>query len=45
MAEKIIGTDIEREKGYLYFLKGNPLVIYKAKMAHGGKKKKKKKSK
>lgn len=40
--EKIIETDIEREKGYLYFVKGNPLCIYKAKMARGGRKKKEK---
>ena len=37
--EKIAETDIPREKGYLYFLKGDPLAIYKAKLARGGRKK------
>lgn len=39
MAEQILKTDIPREQGYLYFVKGNPLAIYKAKMARGKKKK------
>lgn len=41
MAEKITDTDIPREKGYLYFTKGDPLEIWKAKMSRGGKSKKK----
>jgi hypothetical protein len=40
MAEQILKTDIPREEGFLYFVKGNPLMIYKAKMSRGGKKKK-----
>lgn len=36
--EKIIETDIEREEGYLYFCKGNPIAIYKAKQARGKRK-------
>ena len=39
--EKIAETDIEREEGYLYFCKGNPIAIYKAKMSRKGRKKKK----
>lgn len=31
----------KREKGWLYFVKGDKLEIFKAKMARGGKKKKK----
>lgn len=42
MAEKILETNIPRESGFLYFTKGNPLAIYKAKMSRGGRKKKKK---
>jgi len=43
MAEKIHQTDIEREKGYLYYVKDvdGKLAIFKAKMARGGKKEKK----
>jgi len=37
--EKLAETDIVREKGFLYFVKGNPLCIYKAKMARGRRKK------
>lgn len=40
MGEKIAETDIKREEGFLYFLKGNPLEIWKAKMGRGRKKKK-----
>ena len=39
-SEKIHETGILREEGYLYFLKGNPMVVYKVKMARGRKKKK-----
>lgn len=38
MAEKISDTDIDREEGYLYFIKGDPLEIWKAKMKQGRKK-------
>lgn len=31
----------KRQKGYLYFVKGDDLMVYKVKMARGGKKKKK----
>ena len=41
MAEQILKTDIPREEGYLYFVKGNPLILCKAKMSRGGRKKKK----
>lgn len=34
----------QRKDGYLYFVKGDDLEVYKAKMARGGRKKKKKKS-
>jgi hypothetical protein len=37
--EKILDTTINREKGYLYFVKGDPLAIYKAEMSRGRKKK------
>jgi len=43
MAEKILDTNIPREEGHLYFVKGNPLSLYKAKMARGGRKKQEKK--
>ena len=39
--EEILKTNIERETGYLYFVKGSPLVLCKTKMARGGKSKKK----
>jgi len=39
MAELIAKTDIKREEGYLYFCKGDPLCLYKAKMVHGRRKK------
>ena len=42
--EKLLETEIPREKGFLYFLKGNPLCIYKAEMSRGGRPKKKKES-
>ena len=41
MAEKILETEIPRETGYLYFTKGSPLEIWKAKMSRSGKSKKK----
>ena len=41
MGEEILKTDIEREEGYLYYVKGSPLVLCKAKMKRGGKKKSK----
>lgn len=31
MAEKIAQTDIEREQGYFYFCRDNPIAIYRAK--------------
>ena len=31
----------KRESGWLYFVKGNALEVWKAKMARGGRKKKK----
>ena len=31
--EEILRTNIPREKGYLYFLKGDPLSVCKAEMA------------
>jgi hypothetical protein len=40
MAEKIAETNIKREEGYLYFCKGSPIAVYKAKMVRGGRKKK-----
>ena len=40
MAEKIAETEIPREKGFLYFTKGDPLEIWKAKMSRSGKRKK-----
>ena len=40
MGEEILATEIEREEGYLYYIKGDPLTICKAKMKRGGKKKK-----
>lgn len=40
MAIAIFKTNIPREQGYLYFCKGDPITIYKAKMARGEKKKK-----
>lgn len=43
MAEKILKTDIPREEGYLYFCKGNPIEVYKAKMSRKGRTKKAKK--
>ena len=43
MAEAILKTDIPREEDNLYFVKNDPLEIWKAKMSRGGKKKKKKK--
>jgi hypothetical protein len=45
MAEPILKTDIPRESDCLYFCKGNPIVVYKAKMSRGGRKAKKKKAK
>jgi len=39
MGEEILQTNIEREEGYLYYTKGNPLIVCKAKMKRGGKKK------
>lgn len=36
----ILKTDLPREKGKLYFVKGNPLEIWEAEMAKGGRKKK-----
>ena len=42
MGEKIAETEIPREKGYLYFTKGDPLEIWKAKMSRSGKSSKKK---
>jgi len=41
MSERILKTEINREKDYLYFVKGDPLELHKAKMQHGGRKKKK----
>ena len=41
MAEKIFDTEVPREKGYLYFFKGDPLEGWKAKMSRSGKSKKK----
>lgn len=35
----MLETDIEREKGYLYFTKGNPVRVYRAKIGLGGRKK------
>ncbi len=40
MAKKLLQTDIKREKGKLYFCKGDPIEVYEAEMAHGRKKKK-----
>ena len=40
--EKIAETEIPREKDFLYFLKGNPLEIWKTNMQHSGKSSKKK---
>lgn len=34
-------ADEKRESGWLYFVKGNALEVWKAKMARGGRKKKK----
>ncbi|MBS3147195.1 hypothetical protein J4471_05890 [Candidatus Woesearchaeota archaeon] len=38
MAEKVKSGE-KRQSGWLYFVKGNNLEIWKAKMARGGKKK------
>lgn len=35
--EELLKTEIPREAGYIYFVKGNPLVLFRAKM---GRKKK-----
>ena len=40
MAEKVRAGE-KRQPGWLYFVKGNSLEIWKAKMARGGKRKKK----
>lgn len=40
MSEEILKTNIPREKDFIYFVKGNPLIVCKAKMARGRKKKK-----
>ena len=39
--EQIIKSDIPREQGYLYFVKGNPICVYKTKMNRKGRKGKK----
>ena len=39
MSEKLLETEIQREKGFLYYVKGDPLCVYKAEMARGRKKK------
>jgi len=35
MGEEILKTEIAREEGYLYYIKGNPLTVCKAKMKRG----------
>ena len=39
--EKIFETGILREEGYLYFLKGNPMCVFKVKANRKGRIKKK----
>ena len=39
MTENVLETEIAREEGYLYFCKGNPLIICRTKMVRGRKKK------
>ena len=47
MGKELLKTDIEREPGYLYYCgtdkKTGCIIVCKAKMARGGKKKKKRK--
>jgi len=45
MGKIVLKTDIPREQGFLYYVKGDPLELHKAKMSRGGKKKKSKKKK
>ena len=40
MAKELLQTEIKREKGKLYFCKGDPIAVYEAVMARGRKKKK-----
>lgn len=40
MAKELLKTDIERKEGYLYFCKGNPIIVCEAQMSRGKKKKK-----
>jgi len=39
MGEVIMKTNIPREADCIYYCKGNPISVCKAKMARGGKKK------
>jgi len=38
MAEEVLKTNIQREEKYIYFCKGNPIVIYKVKAGRPKKK-------
>jgi len=38
MSEEILKTSIPRREGYLYFCRGNPIVVCEAKMGRGSKK-------
>lgn len=41
MGEKVGKFKVVREKGYLYYAKGDPICIYKTKMQHKGRTKSK----
>lgn len=45
MAPVKVKSSEKRQDGFLYFVKGKDLTVYKVKMARGGKKKKKKAAK
>ena len=38
MSKELLKTNIERKEGYLYFCKGNPIVVCEAAMARKKKK-------
>ena len=39
VGKKEVTIKIDREKGFLYYVKGSPLSIYKVRMQHRGRKK------